>query len=69
MKNIIISIMSAYIFYGFCEENRISTSIIWFFLTLAIVMYCEEVGKSFARSWKRGKRLNGKINKAKGVKI
>ena len=69
MKNIIISILSAYIFYGFCEVDKLPTSIIWFFLTLAIVMYCEEAGKSFMRSWKRGKRLNNKINKAKGVKI
>lgn len=69
MKNIIISIMSAYIFYGFCEVNKIPASIGWFFLTLALVAWCEEVGTDFAKSVKRGKRLNGKIENAKGVKI
>lgn len=69
MKNMIIAALGAYIFYGYCEVYRIPTAIVMFFLFWAISVEVEEIVTDYMRSMKRGKRLNGKINNAKGVKI
>lgn len=69
MKNMIISALGAYIFYGFCEIYRIPGAVAMFFLLWALAAEIEEIATDYMRSMKRGKRLNGKINNAKGVRI
>lgn len=69
MKNMIISALGAYIFYGYCERYNMIGTAIMFFLLWFLVSDIDEISKDYMRSIKRGKRLNGKINKAKGVKL
>lgn len=69
MKNVIISALSAYIFYGFCEVKDLLTTGIMFLLILILLLDADERLAEFRLSVRRGKRLNKKIDKMKEVGI
>ncbi len=67
MKNVIISALCAYIFYGFCEVRSVLVPIITFLLVWFICAGIDEEIEDFKRSVRRGQRLNNRINTMKGV--
>lgn len=67
MKNIIISALSAYIFYGFCEVSNVLIPVMAFLLVWFICAGIDEEITDFKRSVKRGQRLNNQIDTMKGV--
>lgn len=69
MKNIIISALSAYVFYGFCEVRHFMIPIMAFLLVWAVCAGIDEEIYDFQQSVMRGQRLNNKINRMKGVKL
>ena len=69
MKNIIISALGAYIFYGFCEIRHFMIPIVVFFLFWAIVAEIDESISDFKRSVRKGQRLNRTIDQMKGVRL
>lgn len=69
MKNIIISALCAYIFYGFCEVKHLLIPVVAFLLFLTIVSEAEEVVVDYQRSVRNGQRLNRKIDRMKGVRF
>lgn len=69
MKNVIISALSAYVFYEFCEVKHFMIPILAFLLILVTCAGIDEEIYDFQESVKRGQRLNNKINRMKGVKF
>jgi hypothetical protein len=69
MKNMIIALMAAYIFYGFCVIRNPIIPVIAFVLFWVIIAEAEELVKDFRDSVKRGERLNRRINRVKGVRF
>lgn len=69
MKNMIIALMAAYIFYGFCVIRNPIIPVIAFILFWLIIAEAEELVKDFQDSVKRGEQLNRRINHAKGVRF
>lgn len=67
MKNVIISALSAYIFYGFCEVKDFLTPVIMFLLVLVLLLDADDRLAEFRLSVRRGKRLSKKIDKMKEV--
>lgn len=69
MKNIIISALFAYIFYGFCEVRHLIILVVAFLLFLVIVMETDEIIADYKRTVRKGQRLNRKIDQMKGVRF
>ena len=69
MKNMIISALCAYIFYGFCEVRHFMIPIVAFFLFLYIVSITDEVIKDYMNTVRKGQRLCRKIDRLKGVRF
>jgi len=68
MKNAIIAVLGAYIFYGFCVVRHFIIPIVAFLLFWVMVEAIDEEIKDYVRRVRRGKRLNKIIENAKGVK-
>lgn len=69
MKNIIISALSAYIFYGFCDVKNLMIPVLAFVLVWVLCAETDEQVNDFMHSVKRGQKLNNRINKMKGVRF
>ena len=69
MKNVIISALSAYIFYSFCEVRSLLIPFCVFFLFLALVAEIDESISDYRRKVRKGQRLNKIIDQMKGVRF
>lgn len=69
MKNMIISALCTYIFYGFCEVRNFLIPVVVFLLFLTIFSEIDELITDYQRSVRNGQRLNRKIEQMKGVRF
>jgi xanthosine utilization system XapX-like protein len=64
MKNIIISVLASYIFYGFCTIRNPAIPIIAFLVFFLLISEIEEQINDFKRMVRRWNRVNKRINQA-----
>lgn len=64
MKNIIISVLASYIFYGFCTVRSLAIPVVTFLLVFLLLCEIDEQIEDFKRMVRRWDRINRRINRA-----